>query len=76
MTIPKLSTWLSCLAQRLELEDLSPITQTRKQRHGPFKILAKVSPYGYRMELLPTMTCHNVQHVSLLEPAANDPYPG
>jgi hypothetical protein len=30
----------------------------------------------YRIELLPRMNCHNVHHVLLLEPAANDLYLG
>jgi hypothetical protein len=35
-----------------------------------------VSTYAYRIELPPTMKCHNVHHVLLLEPVANDAYPG
>jgi hypothetical protein len=42
--------------------------------HVPVKVLAKVLPYLYRIELPPTMKCHNVQHVLLLDPTANDPY--
>ena len=53
-----------------------PSRKLDNKRYGPLKIIAKVSPYAYRLELPPTMKCHNVQHVSLLEPAANDPYPG
>jgi hypothetical protein len=53
-----------------------PSCKLDNKRHGPYKVLAKVSPYAYRIELPPTMKCHNVHHVSLLEPATNDPYPG
>jgi hypothetical protein len=53
-----------------------PSCKLHNKWHGPFKVLAKVSPYAYRIELPPMMKCHNVHHVSLLEPAANDPYPG
>jgi hypothetical protein len=44
--------------------------------HGPFKIIEKISPYTYRLELPPSMKCHNVFHVSLLEPATDDAYAG
>jgi hypothetical protein len=53
-----------------------PSRKLDNKRHGPFKVLAKVSPYTYRIELPPTMKCHNVHHVSLLELAANDLYRG
>jgi hypothetical protein len=53
-----------------------PSRKLDNKRHGPFKVLAKVSPYAYRIELPPTIKCHNVHHVSLLEPAAHDRYPG
>jgi transposase InsO family protein len=53
-----------------------PSRKLDNKRHSPFKVLAKVSPYAYRMELPPTMKCHKVHHVLLLEPAAHDPYLG
>jgi hypothetical protein len=53
-----------------------PLWKFDKKQHGPFRVLAKVSPYAYRIELLTTMKCHNIHHISLLEPAANDLYPG
>jgi hypothetical protein len=39
-------------------------------------VLAKVLLYTYGTELLPTMMYHNVYHVSLLEPGANNAYLG
>jgi hypothetical protein len=53
-----------------------PSKKLNNKRHGPFKIIENISPYAYRIELPPSMKCHNVFHVSLLEPAADDAYPG
>jgi hypothetical protein len=53
-----------------------PSCKLDNTRHGALKVLAKVSPYAYRIELPLMMRCHNVNHVLLLEPAAKDPYPG
>lgn len=43
---------------------------------GPFPIKAIVSPYAYRVDLPRSMKMHPVFHVSLLDPAAQDPVPG
>jgi hypothetical protein len=53
-----------------------PAHKLDNKRHGPFKISEVISPYAYRLELSEGMRIHPVFHVSLLEPAANDPYPG
>jgi hypothetical protein len=53
-----------------------PSKKLDNKRHGPFKIIEKISPYAYRIELPPSMKYHNVFYVSLLEPAADDTYPG
>jgi hypothetical protein len=53
-----------------------PSKKLDNKRHGPFKVLETISPYAYRIDLPPSMKCHNVFHASLLEPTANDAYPG
>ncbi|KAH8152703.1 uncharacterized protein LAJ45_02927 [Morchella importuna] len=40
---------------------------------GPFPIKAVISPYAYRVDLPRSMKMHPVFHVSLLDPAAQDP---
>lgn len=42
-----------------------------QQRVGPFKVLAKVGPLAYRLELPPVMRIHPVISVAQLEPAAS-----
>ena len=34
------------------------------------------TPYAYRVDFLVDINVHPVLHISELEPAANDPYPG
>jgi hypothetical protein len=53
-----------------------PAHKLDNKRHGPFRISEVVSPYAYRLELSEGMRVHPVFHVSLLDPAASDPYPG
>ena len=43
---------------------------------GPFTIEEKVSAHAYRLRLPPRIGIHPVQPISLVEPAANDPFPG
>jgi len=45
-------------------------------RHGPFKIARKISSHAFQLELHSSMQVHPVFHLSLLEPAAQDPLPG
>jgi transposase InsO family protein len=53
-----------------------PASKLDNKRHGPFEVTEKVSAYAYRLRLHEGMHVHPVFHVSLLEPAPNDPYPG
>lgn len=46
------------------------------KRLGPFPISRKISSHAYELELPESVKLHPVFHVSLLEPAANDPLPG
>jgi hypothetical protein len=53
-----------------------PAHKLDNKRHGPFRVSEVISPYAYRLELAEGMRVHPVFHVSLLDPAADDPYPG
>jgi hypothetical protein len=43
---------------------------------GPFRILKSVGKRAYKLALPSSMKIHPVFHVSLLHPAADDPFPG
>lgn len=56
-----------------------PSRKLDHRRLGPFEIVEDLrlqTPYAYRLALPESMRIHPVFHVSLLEPAAEDPYPG
>ena len=40
---------------------------------GPYKIIERVSPLAYRLELPDTIDIHDVFYVNLLRPAPDDP---
>jgi hypothetical protein len=46
------------------------------KRLRPYTVKRKVSPYAYVLELLRGLQIHQVHHVSLLDPVAEDPLPG
>jgi hypothetical protein len=58
------------------------LTTTRPSRKldfkclGKFRIIAKVGSHAYKLDLPPQMNIHPVFHVSLLEPASNNPLQG
>ena len=43
---------------------------------GPFKVVERVNPRAFRLQLPKDMKIHDVFHVSLLHPASDNPYPG
>ena len=56
-----------------------PSKKLDHKREGPFEILADPklnTPYAYRLKFPPGVQVHLVRHISELEPAAIDPYPG
>jgi len=60
------------------VKNLSTQRPSRKLDHrriGPYKITKVVSPYAYEIDFPATLKHHRVQHVSLLDPADNDPLP-
>ena len=55
------------------------MAEARPQARRPFKIIEDPNlktPYDHRVEFPANIKVHPVRHVSELEPAANDPYPG
>ena len=66
----------------LDARNITTRRPTRKLDHrrlGPFEVLHDEhlqTPYAVRLSLPESMKIHPVFHVSLLEHAANDPYPG
>jgi hypothetical protein len=56
-----------------------PSRKLDHRRAGPFQVLEDPhlrTPYAVRLELPPSMKIHPVRHVSELEPAATDAFPG
>jgi hypothetical protein len=63
----------------LNSRNLKTTRPSKKLDHknlGPFRVSEKVNSRAYRLDLPASMKVHNVFHVSLLHPAADDPFPG
>jgi hypothetical protein len=43
---------------------------------GPYTVVERISPYSFKLELPKSLRIHPVHHVSLMEPAGEDPLPG
>jgi len=50
-----------------------PSQKLAPRREGPFEISQVISPYAYRLRLLPTWKIHGVFHASLLSPYKETP---
>jgi hypothetical protein len=64
--------WLDAL----DWKTRRPAHKLDNKLNGLFRVLRVLSPYAYRLGLADGMRIHLVFRVSLLEPAADDPYPG
>ena len=53
-----------------------PSRKLDNRRIGPYAITRVVSPYAYELDFPSSVKYHRVQHVSLLDPADNNPLPG
>ena len=53
-----------------------PSIKLDHRRLGPYEVIESVTPRAIRLRLPETVRLHPVFHVSLLEPTADDPYPG
>ena len=71
--------WLSIKTNSRKPSPVLPHRPSSKldfKRLGRFKITQKIYSYAYKLDLPTSMKCHPVFHVSLLEPAANNPLAG
>ena len=53
-----------------------PSRKLDHRRIGPYEIIKVISPYAYKLHFPASVKHHLVQHISLLDPAGNDPLPG
>ena len=53
-----------------------PSRKLYHRRIGPYEIIKVISPYAYKLQFPASVKHHPLQHVSLLDPAGNNPLPG
>lgn len=53
-----------------------PSAKLDYKKLGTYEVLERVGTHAYKLKLPPTMEIHPVFHVSLLEPASNNPLKG
>jgi hypothetical protein len=58
------------------IRTMRPSRKLDLKQLGPYMVKREVSPYAYELELPRGLRIHPVHHVSLLDPAAEDPLPG
>ena len=58
---------------RRQIQTTRPSSKLDFKRLGRFKILDKISSHAYKLNLLTSMKCHPVFHISFLKPTATNP---
>ena len=61
---------------RWHIQTTHPSSKLDFKRLGRFKIIQKICSHPYKLDLPASRKCHPVFHVTLLEPAANNPLVG
>jgi hypothetical protein len=74
--IPKLNPGDEVWLDRKNIQTDRPSQKLDFRRLGPFKILEKMGPLTYKLQLPPSMRIHPVFHVSHLNPRKADTIPG
>ena len=54
--------------RRLKSVETNPVVKLAPRFYGPFKIMAKINDFAYRLELPSHWQIHNAFHISLLRP--------